>query len=115
VDTQRQKKKSRGRPFAKGNPGRPPGARNKATVEVRDAARALVEDEAYRERLRARLLAGEAGHIETLLWHYAYGKPKDELELLGDRVDIRMCMGHGPKGEHRWSPSEESGQSLRGC
>jgi len=36
----------RGRPFAKGNPGRPPGGPNKVTVEFRETVRKLLEDNA---------------------------------------------------------------------
>jgi hypothetical protein len=50
----------------------------------REIARAFVDDAAYRAALRERLLAGEAGSMEVLLWHYSYGRPavaSDEGEL----------------------------------
>jgi hypothetical protein len=74
-----------GRP--KGTPktgGRAKGTPNKATVEVKEAARLLVDDPEYRKTLKERLLAGTAGPgVETMLWHYAYGKPKESVELTG--------------------------------
>ena len=71
--------------FAPGNPGRPKGAQNKTTREVRDIARRLVDAPAYRKSLMARLQAGKlAPAMETLLWHYARGKPSDHVEVTGD-------------------------------
>jgi hypothetical protein len=64
--------------------GRPKGAQNKTTVEVRAAAQKLVEDAAYRAELKTRLKEGKAPHMETLLWYYAYGKPKEQMEVTGE-------------------------------
>lgn len=75
-----------GRRFAKGNPGgpgRPAGTPNKATLAVREVCAAIVEDPAYRKKLRARALAGDlAPAVETMLWYYRYGKPKETVALL---------------------------------
>lgn len=68
-------------------PGRPKGVPNKITIHVRTMAAALVEDPAYRKALRERLLNGTAGHMETTLWHYAYGKPKETVALDTGSVD----------------------------
>ena len=62
-------------------PGRPKGSKDKNTIEIRNAARAIVEDPTYRRMLTARLQLGEAPHMETLLWHYAYGKPVERVEV----------------------------------
>lgn len=64
--------------------GRPKGALNRTTIEVREAARAIVDDPDYREALKIRLILGQASHMETLLWHYAYGKPKETVEIQAD-------------------------------
>ena len=65
-----------------GNPaGKPKGALNHATRDIREFARECLESPDYVQRLRARLAAGKAPHMETLLAHYAYGKPKDVVEI----------------------------------
>jgi hypothetical protein len=65
-----------------GQPGRKPGVPNKATVAVKEAARELVEQAAYREALARRLVSGRlAPAMETTLWHYAYGRPKESTDL----------------------------------
>ncbi len=71
--------------FVKGHPpyhgpGRPKGSLNQRTLEAKQLARGLLNDPTYRQHLHARLLAGEAGAMEPLLWAYAFGKPKEHLE-----------------------------------
>ena len=69
----------------RGGPGRRRGVPNKVTAEARVACGELVDDPLYRERLKARLLAGKLPPaLECLLWHYAKGKPKDELQVTGN-------------------------------
>jgi hypothetical protein len=73
-----------GTPFVKGDPraGRPKGTLNKASIEVKELARSLLSDPGYVANLKARLIAGECPPpVETMLWHYAYGKPKESVEL----------------------------------
>lgn len=75
-------------PFVRGRAktgGRQRGTPNKMTREIRGMARQLLEDPAYRRALRRRLLTGRAPHVETLLFHYAYGKPSERAEA-GDAV-----------------------------
>ena len=68
--------------FQPGNPGRPKGALNKRTREAQELASALIESEpAYLEGLKRRIKAGRAPHMETLLWHYRYGKPKEQVDI----------------------------------
>jgi len=65
--------------------GRPKGQPNHATVEVREAARLLVEDPDYRHALARRLHSGRlAPAVETMLWAYAFGKPHETHELSAD-------------------------------
>ena len=66
-----------GRPFTKGNPGggRPKGAQNKATLEIKEFARNFLMSDRYQRTLERRILAGTAPHMEVLLHHYAFGKP----------------------------------------
>jgi hypothetical protein len=61
--------------------GRTPGTLNKATVGAKAACVALVDDPAYRRSLGRRLRTGRLSPaMECLLWHYAKGKPKEEVQ-----------------------------------
>ena len=65
-----------------GQPGRKKGSKNKATIEIKELARRLVQDPEYLAALRERLIAGKLhGSVEALLWAYAYGKQRDTLDL----------------------------------
>ena len=69
------------KPGVSGNPkGRRPGSRNRATVEAREFAKRLIDDDEYRAALRQRMISGCAGPMEPLLWAYAYGRPTDRIE-----------------------------------
>jgi hypothetical protein len=74
----------------RGGPGRPKGVPNKVTVEVREAASALVDDPVYRKKLRDDLRKRKlAPAVEVLLWHYAKGKPKETIDVdLTNRVQV---------------------------
>jgi len=65
--------------------GRPPGALNKATAEMKQFVQEFLSDESYRLNVRARILAGEAQGLEILLYHYAYGRPKETIKLEGEQ------------------------------
>ena len=64
--------------------GRRKGTPNKVTTEAKAVCAAIVDDPTYRKKLIARAKAGElAAAIEAMLWHYAYGKPKEQIEHAG--------------------------------
>ena len=65
------------KPGHRGVGGRPKGALNRTTLEIRALARSLVEDPEYLAALRRRLAAGKAGPLEPLLFAYAYGRPTE--------------------------------------
>jgi hypothetical protein len=66
------------------------GVPNRATLEIRETARQILNDPAYVKSLKRRLVAGRASHMETLLHYYAYGKPKDTVEqAIAQEVEIR--------------------------
>ena len=87
----------------KGDPraGRRKGVQNKVTREVRDLARAMVQDEAYLTKLTRDLHAGKLPtQLVVMLWHYAYGKPKETHEISGpgglpllDRIEVVIVDG----------------------
>lgn len=66
-----------------GQPGRPKGVPNKATRDIREFAQKCLEDAEYVRKLVIRLQQGKAPQIEAALYQYAYGKPKDVVELTG--------------------------------
>ena len=64
--------------------GRRKGTSNKVTAEAKAVCAAIVDDPTYRKKLIVRAKAGElAPAIEAMLWHYAYGKPKEQVEHAG--------------------------------
>lgn len=65
--------------------GRPKGRENNATIEVRELARGLTtRNPDYLKQLRERLKDGKlAPAVETMLWAYAEGKPKEHVEVTG--------------------------------
>lgn len=68
-------------PAAKAKRGRKKGVPNKNTREIKDFSKGFLERPAYRKSLKRRVDAGEAPHMETLLHHYGYGKPKESLDV----------------------------------
>ncbi|MHC4371488.1 MAG: hypothetical protein ACYSW8_28060 [Planctomycetota bacterium] len=62
--------------------GRKKGSKNKQTIEVKEMARELLENKDYQRNLLKRLKAGELPpQLETLLYHYRFGKPAVKLEV----------------------------------
>ena len=62
--------------------GRPKGSINKATKAMKEFTRKLVESPTYRLKLKKQLEARTLEPaIEQMLWHYAYGKPKETLDV----------------------------------
>ena len=77
----RKQLKPRGRPFEPGNPGRPPGARNKATRAIEQLAE---------------------GHAKSL------GEKVMELALGGDVACLRMMLRSGLPDTERPADKRES-------
>jgi len=62
--------------------GRRKGTPNKVTTEAKAVCAAILDDPTYRTNLTARARAGTlAPAVEVMLWHYAFGKPKDSLDV----------------------------------
>ena len=74
-------------PRPKGLPrtgGRKVGTPNKATLEIREAARQIVESEQGRKKMLELYNIGELHPaLVQMLHHYAYGKPKERVEHSG--------------------------------
>jgi hypothetical protein len=82
--------KPRGTPFPKGksgNPrGRPVGAENKATSDVKEFWGKWLSSKDYRDNLQKRILKGKAPHMETYLAQMCWGKPKETVDLGEDTL-----------------------------
>lgn len=84
------RRRGRGRPFEKGKPrpanaGRRKGTPNKATTEIRQFCRSLLEDPVYQANLRKKLRALRLHpSVHVIIHHYAYGKPKETIKHEGD-------------------------------
>lgn len=69
--------------FRKGEGGRPRGVKNHATREIQEFSRGVLEDPSYVAELKVRITEGRAPQIEQLLYHYAYGKPRETFQVEG--------------------------------
>jgi len=79
--------------FRKGKPktgGRKRGTSNKATPEIKEFARSLLESPNYRASLKKRVICGKAPKIEELLYHYAYGRPVERTDITGEDGAIKI-------------------------
>jgi len=58
------------------------GTPNKVTAEARATYAAILDDPTYRTNLPALARAGTlAPAVEAMLWHYAFGQPRDWLNV----------------------------------
>jgi len=99
---------TRGRPFANGNPGRPPGSKNRTTL----LAASLLEGEAE-ELVRNGVALAKAGDVPMLKFFLSRILPRDrliqldlpEMNFADDAVE---ALGHIMRAvaEGRVSPSE---------
>ena len=84
--------------------GRSKGTPNKATQEAKAFCASMLEDPDYREKLQRRLLAGKLPPpLEAMLWHYAYGVPKQTVAVEGKPWPMYALAGAIPA----MSPDEE--------
>ena len=85
ITTRPKPRRGPGRPFTSGphNIGRPKGAVNKATRDIKARAREILEDPEYLASLKERIQKGQAQQVEALLFHYGYGKPRETVAVEG--------------------------------
>jgi hypothetical protein len=70
----------------RGGPGRPKGAPNKATRELKAFWGEFFESDAYRESAKDRIMQGKAPQLESYLLAKVYGKPTEVLEQIGPQA-----------------------------
>lgn len=80
----------------RGGPGRKRGVPNKATAEIKGFTQDLLTSEAYRKALTKRVIAGKSPQLEALMHYYAFGKPKERVELETHPLPIVEKILHQP-------------------
>ncbi len=71
--------------------GRKKGTPNTAPVEGRSLCRQLVTDKEYQRRFRERFVKGELpAYLEGMIWHFAFGKPRQTDEVQVDEGPARL-------------------------
>jgi hypothetical protein len=65
---------------------------NKATQDIKAFCREFLSSENYRQSAARRVLAGEAPHLETLYYHYGYGKPRETLAIEDGRKPLPLII-----------------------
>ena len=78
-------------PFQKGNPGRPKGSKNKASLPWKEFVTALVLDPAVQAKLKE--MALERPDLVFKAAEFAYGKPHQSISHEG-KVDATMILDH---------------------
>jgi hypothetical protein len=62
----------------------------------------LLTDPEYLDLLAKRLKVGKAPHMETLLCHYAFGKPKESIEVSGlNLTALQLILLESRNGANR--------------
>lgn len=78
------------------SPGRPKGSVNKVTMVVRDLSHQLLNP-AYFKKLQADVEARDLHpSVEIMLWYYAFGKPKDTLQVKSGVEVLRVVIDDRP-------------------
>ena len=100
--TPKKRGRGPGRPFVKVHVrtgGMQKGFVSTKLKEIRELAQRLLTRPEYLKNLQARLDAGTAGPIEVTLHHYAWGKPKETVELSGAAGPVRFTLVLGAHHE----------------
>lgn len=73
---------------------------NKVMIEARAACAAIIDDPEYRANLAKRARQGKLKpQTENLLWHYAKGVPKTEIDINQKITDTRRMDTEDLKAE----------------
>ena len=74
--------------------GRTKGTPNKATREVKTFCASLLESARYQRQLRERVHKGTLPPaLEAMLWHYAYGVPRQTVAVEGKAWSMFVLPG----------------------
>lgn len=95
MTARKERGRTRGRPFAPGNAGRPKGAKDRRTVVGIEVAAALA-GQAWDEV--EKLLGDDSARVRLeasrLVLEYALGKPKQALSLSAEDVPLLVTVEH---------------------
>jgi hypothetical protein len=75
-------------PFEPGQPkigGRREGIPNRATAEFKGFWQQFLASTEYRDSLKRRMLDGKADHMERYVAELLYGRPRQEIDVHGDK------------------------------
>lgn len=90
-----------------GNPnGRPKGAENKATADIKAFASGVFFSPEWQESAIQRMKEGKAPHLETYLLQMLAGKPKESMEVTGDGGPLKVIFAG------RYKPQDQDGDST---
>lgn len=98
-----------------GGPGRKRGVPNKATLEQKEFARQVLMSEEYRASAIRRVVAGEAPHLEILMHHQAFGKPKETTAIEGGGAGFNIVLMGPPRdplADPKAQPALSGGQNT---
>jgi hypothetical protein len=76
--------------------GRIAGTPNKVTAEAKSIAQLILCSLDYRDSVQARVKEGNLPPaVECMLWHYAYGKPRETMLVEGEMPPFRLVIDDG--------------------
>ena len=65
----------------------------------REFAQQILESPSYRAKLKAKANTGKLDPItQQMLWHYAYGKPAETVNVTTQTYAEMVLASQGPKG-----------------
>lgn len=70
--------------------GRPPGALSEKTLQVQAFCRSVCEDPEYMASILQRARSNNLGSMEPVIWAYAWGKPKETVDLRVGRLEDHL-------------------------
>ncbi len=87
--------------------GRRKGTLNKTTLQAKEFCASIIDDPRYQENLRQRAIAATLSPaIETMLWAYARGVPRQTIAIEGKPFPMYV-LAAGVPGMSPDEPDEE--------